>query len=110
MLFFPDRQPRLCFVDDLATRVERRAAVLRRNADPHRNFAKLQVADAVHCARRRQRESLFCFGQDFHSLGFGKGCVCLIFERLHRLPIVSISDSPLEGHDRAGTLIGKRTL
>jgi hypothetical protein len=110
VLLFPDRQPRLGFVDDVAAGVKRVAPVFRRHADPHRELAQRKVPHAVHGRDSEQGKTRPRLGQDPRALGFCEHRVRLVFERLHGLPVVAVSHPTLEGDTRPGAYVRQLAL
>src|SRR6185295_13698940 len=110
ILFLPDRHARFGLVDDVATRVERGAAMPRRDPDPHRAVADRELADAMLAKRSVDRKPLLRFGQDLRALFLGNAFVRLVFERLNGFAVVVIADPAFERHARTGGALHELAL
>src|SRR5689334_16325864 len=110
VFFLPDRHASFGLVDDVAARVESRAAMPGRYADPHRTVADRELAYAVLADRGFNCEPLLRFGQDLRALFLCYTCVRFVFEGLHRLALVVVADPPFEGHARAGNALHELAL
>ena len=110
VFLFPNRQAGLRFVDDVAARLERRPPVFRGDTHPHREFAKLQVAGAMHGHGSDERKLCTGIGEDFLALGFGERRIGLVFEREDGLTLVAVTHPAFEGHARTRSRVGERAL
>src|SRR5258708_40299866 len=80
ILFFPNREPPLYFLDDVAAGEEGRLAVRGDRANPHGQLADLQPASAVHTANPAAGMRLLGLGDDGVALKPGEHIEGLIFE------------------------------
>ena len=80
MLFFPDRQPRLGLIDDIAAGVESITPMFGRDTHPHGHITQMQMANAVHTHRTNQPKSSPCLRQDSLSFRFTQRHIALVLE------------------------------
>src|SRR6185369_8650018 len=110
VLFLPDRHALLGLVDDVAARVERGAAVRRRDSDPDRAVADRELADAVLATRRRHREALERLADDLRALLLGDSGMRLVLERDDGRAVVVIADPAFERDAGPGGIGLERAL
>src|SRR5690606_8219824 len=104
-LVLPDRHARLDLVDDPAAGVEGRIAVRGAGADPDRELADGQLADAVHAAGLDRAEARHRLLDDARTLGLGQRHVGLVAQALHRPALVVVAHPALERGEGAGAVV-----
>ena len=97
VLLFPDRQPVLGFVDDVAAGLERGIAVPGRHGDDDRHLADRQRAGAMGAAGVDDVEAVQRLGQDALALGQDQLGIGLVVQAVDRRAGVVVADPALEG-------------
>src|SRR5882672_114735 len=107
VLFLPDRQVVLHFVDDVAAGGEGLAAMAGADADPDREFADLERADPVHAERARDAELLDGNAHDAFALAYRELFVRFVFEPPHVSAFIVIAHPAFERREAARRRIGQ---
>jgi hypothetical protein len=96
VLFLPDRQTNLDFINDIATGLERLVTVRRGNADPDRAFTNLEQAHAMHASRIEIWKLHPGFRQYFLTFGDRQRRIGLVLEALDDVPLILIANPAFE--------------
>src|SRR5687768_11229184 len=96
LLALPDWHPLLDLVDDETARGEGGIAMRRADADPHRQLADRQVADAMHAVRIEDVELRECLAQDALALGFRQRDISLVAQPANGAAFVMVADPAFE--------------
>src|SRR5882672_2593955 len=108
VLFLPDRNAMLYFVDDVATGGKRLVPVRSAHADPHCQLADRERADPVHTGRLQDGKAPARLLDDALTFLDRERCESLVFETRDDLPFVVIANPALEGGKSAGAGIRQR--
>ena len=107
VLFLPDRHAVLHFVDDVAARGECFGAMTRAHADPHRQIADRERADAMHARGSQHAEALDGFRDDALTFLVRQRFERLVFEARDRVTFVVIAHPAFERGIAAGGRVGE---
>jgi len=110
VFFFPDRHAGLGFVDDIATGVERGAAMRGGDTGPDGEIADLQRADAVDAVGGDEVEFGAGFFEDAVALAFGECGEGFVVERADGAAVVVVAHPAFEGDAGAGVGIEQELL
>src|SRR5215831_14207175 len=101
VLVLPDRYALLYFIDDVAAGREGRFAMTRAHADPHRQLADRERADAVRAAYLDDVEAPHRLAEDAIAFGLREFRVSLVVEAMHRAAGVAVAHPAFERRARA---------
>ena len=102
MLFLPDRNAMFDLVNDVSAGPESGITMRRGHTDPDSNITHPKRSRTVHRNSMADLETGQSFLDNPLPFFYGEWGVSLIFQPIHRAPLIAVTDPPLEGAEPTG--------